>query len=362
MTILKQGRGLWLCACVMLATLSCSAVNRVFLLGGQSNMVGQGMNAELVLPYSTAQNDVYYWAGSWVSLSPGFGLSASQFGPEVAFGRAIKDALPDDAVYLVKYAANGTALYNDWKPTSGAQYMGFVDTANSALTALDNAGIGYEISGMLWMQGEADADEGEAASYEANLRNFIAAIRTQFSTPEMPFIIARVLDFYGTPPQAGMVRAAQVSVADSSPFVSWFDTDSYSVHAGGNAGHYNTQGQLDLGRNYAADNLEYIAVPPVLRGRAVAPDFVLSWPVEQGRNYSLSRSSDLQEPFVPLQANIPWPQSSYTDQTFQASEKGFYRLGMHEFPPVVTTAEMHATADLGELEGVVMETHSTDPR
>jgi len=96
-----------------------------------------------------------------------------------------------------------------------------MNTVNSALANLVTNGINYEISGMLWMQGESDAYEGQAASYETNLVNFISHMRAEFSTPEMPFIIARVLDYFGgdtiplysgtqtNPNQAEVVRAAQ---------------------------------------------------------------------------------------------------------------------------------------------------------
>ena len=278
----------------------CHAVNRVFLLGGQSNMVGQGINSELVPPYSEAQNDVNYWvSGGWVPLAPGFGNNSASFGPEVAFGRAIKDALPDDTIYLVKYAVNGTALFNDWKPTTGPQYIGFMDTVNAALSNLVASGIDYEISGMLWMQGESDAYEGQAASYETNLVAFVTDMRAQFNTPKMPFAIARVRDYYGgtlppvvgdqtDPTQADVVRAAQVAVAGYTPYSSWFDTDGYQMV---NSGHYGTQGQLDLGRDFATATLAYI--PSVLRIGAAGPDLVLRWDSREGAVYTLLGSEDL---------------------------------------------------------------------
>jgi hypothetical protein len=293
MVISKPLKRQYTCISLMLSIMvPCHAINRVFLLGGQSNMVGQGINAELLPPYSEVQNDVNYWSGAWGSLSPGFGNHSHEFGSEVAFGRAIKDTLPDDAIYLVKYSVNGTALYNDWKPATGAQYIGFMNTVNAALTALGNAGINYEISGMLWMQGESDALEGEAASYETNLVNFISDMRTQLNTPAMPFIIARVRAYYGgggTPPtQADIVRGAQVTVAESTPYVSWFDTDAYQMV---NAGHYGTQGQIDLGNHFATANLAYI--PSVFKISMAGTDLVLRWDSREGEVYTLLGSEDL---------------------------------------------------------------------
>ncbi len=249
----------------------CNAANRVFLLGGQSNMVGQGLNSELPPPYNTAQDDVKFWNNGWVPLSYGFGNTIDNFGPEVSFGRSIKEAMPEDSIYLIKYGSNGKALYNDFKPYTGKNYIEMMDTFKAALTNLNDAGIEYEISGMLWMQGESDAYESQASAYEVNLVNFIEVMRREFNAPDMPFIIARVLDHFGgieppkigeqtDPTQASIVRATQVRVAENTPFVSWFDTDDYEVaDPESNPGHYGTQGVLDMGKDFASAILKETA-------------------------------------------------------------------------------------------------------
>lgn len=249
------------------------AANRVFLLAGQSNIVGQGRNNELSPPYSLPQTDVNYWhnaSGTWVDLAPGFGGRSTWFGPEVAFGRAIKDAYPDDEIYLVKYGVGGTALYNDWAPTTGPQYTAWRNTLNNALGNLDSSLIDYEISGMMWMQGESDAFESQGPNYEANLTNFIADVRGVVGDPDLPFIIGRVLDYYGgnniipgtSTSHADAVRAAQQTVAENTDNVAWFDTDSFQVvDPVSNPGHYGTQGQIDLGNAFAQGYLSTVPEP-----------------------------------------------------------------------------------------------------
>lgn len=218
-------------------------------------MNGLGSNADLVPPYDAVQTDVAFWDdGEWVDLAPGFGNSSAEFGPEVSFGHTLKEALGPDRIHLVKYAVNGTALYNDGAPPAGPQYSAFMSTATAAIADLDANGVDYEISGMLWLQGESDAAEGQGAAYETNLRNFISDMRTRFEVPDLPFYIARVRDFYGTPEQAGLVRAAQVTVAESTDKVEWFDTDSYNPLIAG--GHYNAEGEINIGIDYANLYLE----------------------------------------------------------------------------------------------------------
>ncbi|MBN1511100.1 MAG: hypothetical protein JXB13_03725 [Phycisphaerae bacterium] len=228
---------------------------RVFLLAGQSNMRGHGSNSELLPPYAEAQTNVALWNRTvWIDLAPGFGRTTNEFGPEVSFGYTVKRALPPDRIFLVKYAIGGTALYNDWAPPDGRQYTVFTNIAHAALANLDANGVDYEISAMLWLQGESDAHEGQGAAYEANLRHFISEMRSFFKVPDLPFYIARVRTYYGTAEQSGLVRTAQVVVAESTINVEWFDTDSYNPLI--NNGHYNTDGQISIGIDFANTYLD----------------------------------------------------------------------------------------------------------
>lgn len=236
---------------------------KLFLLGGQSNMVGSGDIKDLASPYTEALPAIRIWnAGKgWIPLAPGHD-GRSEFGPEIAFGHEMAALLPGHDVRFIKYAAGGTALYDDWSPElKGSQYNEFMRTANEAIADLQNSDTAFEIVAMLWFQGESDAAEGQAESYEANLVHFIAHMREQFKTPQMPFIIARVLSFYGgTTGQAAIVRDVQVKVAEADPSAAWFDTDdSPIIDPETNQGHYNAEGNLINGRRFAE------AVKPFLR-------------------------------------------------------------------------------------------------
>lgn len=219
---------------------------KVYLLGGQSNMVGSGKPAELSGVHAKPQDDVKFWKGNaWGALAPG----NRNFGPEIGFGRAMKDALPKEEIYLVKYAAGGTALYNDWSPSGGGQYKQFMKTARAAIANLEKEKVDYVICGMLWMQGESDAAENKAETYDKNMRDFITHMREQFKAPEMPFVIARVRNHYGgASGQAKIVRDAQQKIAEDTEGVEWFDTDDYPMV---NAGHYNGEGLVIMGKAFA---------------------------------------------------------------------------------------------------------------
>ena len=231
---------------------------KIFLLGGQSNMLGSGEIKDLAAPYTKALPGIRIWNSEkgWIALAPGHD-GRNAFGPDIAFGHEISRLLPEDDVRFIKYAAGGSALYDDWSPAlKGPSYSEFMRTADEAIADLRNSNTAFEIVAMLWFQGESDAQEGQAESYEANLVNFIAHMREQFKTPGMPFILARVLSVYGGETgQAAIVRDAQVKVAEADPNAAWFDTDDSpkmdpETYAG--RGHYNAEGNLLNGRRFAA--------------------------------------------------------------------------------------------------------------
>lgn len=211
--------GVVLVMSLVLSSVSTMAATKVFFLGGQSNMAGYGVNAQLTPPYDASPSNVKIWdsgTGQWVALRGGFGGNADCFGPELSFGYAIHSTFPNDNIFLVKHGADATSLAADWNPNgTGAQYNAFKSKAKAALQSLSNANLSPTIAGMLWMQGETDARiESYAINYGTNLKNLITAVRTDFNAPDMQFVVGRILTFWS---QGGvqwntMVRTAQETV------------------------------------------------------------------------------------------------------------------------------------------------------
>lgn len=246
----------WGVALLMIAVgTHASAGARVFLLGGQSNMAGAGIYAELEEPYKEPPAGVRAWhKGEWRELGPGLSAGPERFGPEIAFGHAMRKAYPDDDIYMIKFAAGGTSLFHSWSIEGGPMYKRFIKAAKAAMKNLDDAGITYTIDGMLWMQGETDAQKGKGAEYKANLTAFIKRVREVFEVEDMPFVLGRIIKHFDTPEgDNALVRAAQESMAKDMKNVAWFDTDDYEKQ---NAGHYNAKGLVRMGNDFAKGLLE----------------------------------------------------------------------------------------------------------
>lgn len=237
-----------LCFGLSLACLTCSVQAKpvkVFLLAGQSNMRGMGNPADLKAPYTESPGNVKIWEGkSWAPLV----AKGDHFGPEIAFGHAMAKQMPDVEIRLIKHAVSGTNLHTHWAPTTGVCYLKFMKVAQTALADLDADKVPYEIAGMLWLQGESDAKSPERTDYEKNLTQFIAHMRETFQTPAMPFLIARVKDYYGGKAGAKFVRDAQMKLGKTDKNAAWFDADDCEMF---NEGHYNSAGLIIIGARFA---------------------------------------------------------------------------------------------------------------
>ena len=131
-------------------------------------------------------------------LEPGFGAGGvDRVGPELGFGTTVGK---ESKVLLLKIAWGGTALATDWRPPRSGGTVGwaFANATEHAKAALENISAvfpdydpseGYDLVGWTWHQGWNDGcgDEG-TNEYEANLRNLVHDVRSEFGV-QMPVSI-----------------------------------------------------------------------------------------------------------------------------------------------------------------------------
>ncbi|MFN3166486.1 MAG: sialate O-acetylesterase [Phycisphaeraceae bacterium] len=207
---------------------------KVFILAGQSNMVGFG--TVLGEKPGTMQYHVKHDADKYghlvkngdpvvrkdvyvVNLSGGkqkqagyldtnFGAQENHIGPEYAFGWVVGDYY-EDPVLIIKCSWGGRSLKHNFLPPSIEDYAkpekdgdkGFhyaeilrhvkEITGNLKKYAPDYAGKGYEIVGFGWHQGWNDSiDQSAVDVYERNLVAFIKDLRKDLGVKDMPFVVA----------------------------------------------------------------------------------------------------------------------------------------------------------------------------
>jgi hypothetical protein len=102
---------------------------------------------------------------------------------------------------------------------------------------------------MIWMQGESDAftTAEQAKAYGDNLAHFVARVRDDVGSPDLPFAGAK--SHCPTCPYRDFVRDAEDAVAATVPGVVAFETDDLPIH--NDNLHYDGSGMRTLGERFA---------------------------------------------------------------------------------------------------------------
>ena len=266
-------------------------VTRVFIFAGQSNMVGSDSKDSLVdnhPPFKGAaapQKDIRFSynlgantrSDGWVAMAP----VNHVFGPEMTFVRKLKKHARHP-VAIIKDAWGGTTLVNDWNPAgpdNGKKlYARLMKQVADRLKDLDAKGVKYRIEAMMWHQGENDMFNKEGiATYEKNLRNFIARIRKDLKSPKLNFFIGEISNkgVWGMDNRhrVAQICVQQLAVIKSDDNVYFVPTSHVGFKIGRGIGlhyHFGTLGQLQHGEAYVDHYLAAIGQPLKTKDRALA--------------------------------------------------------------------------------------------
>jgi iduronate 2-sulfatase len=250
----------------------------VFLVAGQSNGDGRGKASELTGPlakWAKPQDDVLIAyscsklrgpvlaSDGFQKLQPGWSvapgknrptkLPSGTFGPEVSFGRGMADHLKGKKVALIKFAEGGTSLAKDWNPeVKDRLYPAFLEFTQKALKELKDKGHTHTVRGMIWHQGESDANL-TADEYQKHLTAFIARVRADLVAPDLPFGVGEVFDNG----KRDAVRAAQKATAEKVKSVFFVSADKLKTFDGGT--HFDAASQIELGERFTAGMAQALA-------------------------------------------------------------------------------------------------------
>jgi len=238
---------------------------KLFLLGGQSNMDGCGRWHELPPELRETPVNVRTWDNKelvWKKIGEDtMAIRRNlQFGPELVFSHRMSAAFPDHEIRLVKTSAGGTSLALGWLPDKKKMYARFTDNYRNAIADLEKSGHAVEIAGMLWMQGEGDADTIERAeAYRDNLIILLADLREKTGKPNLPVVMGRISSslLKETPwsfDHAPIVQKAQEAVTANDHNTRLVPTDDLPTLKDNT--HFDSAGQMTLGERMAEQMLK----------------------------------------------------------------------------------------------------------
>ena len=257
----------------------------VFVLSGQSNMVGWGNSLELdsVARFGHDIRLEMFHDGDWIPLRPhrppsatqreNWGITEFTFGPEIGFAHAVAAEWPGSRIGIVKQAVGGTGIMA-WAPQWNAADADITGDARKgplyekllAKVRMALQGGNARLRGFLWLQGAKDMRDPRAAGrYAENLDNLIAALRLDLNAPDLPALVGTYragtapdrLDGISPsdlPPSQGRpgmweVLVAQDQVAKRIQHSAPVYLRDLPRHPGNI--HANTAGMLQAGRSFA---------------------------------------------------------------------------------------------------------------
>ena len=220
--------------CLTVSYVKCQNGKHLFILSGQSNMVG--------------------------------------LKPEESFLPTIEATFGKGNVIVVKDAMGGQPIrrwYRDWKPAVGDTPVAKPDLYDSLMKKIRSSIIDQKILTItfVWMQGERDAREKLGNVYEQSLSGLYRQLSRDLMRNDINFVIGRLSDFGMTSPQYPdwkLIREIQQGLGESNPRFGWINTDDLNdgLDRNGKAVqndlHMSAQGYIELGRRFAEKAIELI--------------------------------------------------------------------------------------------------------
>lgn len=201
----------------------------VFPVAGQSNAEGRGDSAKS--PTVGSGNAYEYTSSSLVHLDDPVGDAETgsawpAFAIEYYSRTGAKSVYQEVATGASRMTPNGSNGNNgNWHPDENSLYPAAVSDIQSMMTWLSNNGHDATMQGILWWQGESDAQNIDAgditkSDYKNATIAMIDAFRVDLNRPNLPFFIIQISyqnSDTGTGDTAGYqaVRAAQEEIASS---------------------------------------------------------------------------------------------------------------------------------------------------
>ena len=234
----------------------------LFLLMGQSNMKGRGVMPEepkrdprIVMMH--LKDDQWYLARHPLHLTGDAktfqGHDNAGVGPGLAFAEALGGANPRAAIGLVPCAVGGSSI-KLWQ--KGAKL--YDEALRRAKVALQTtAPVKARIRGVIWLQGEANANPEELPQHAGRLRSMIESLRSDLALPELPFIACTIGEMKEEPLLTNLkaMNEVQLALPKNVPHTACVDARDLKTHIG-DAVHFDTAAQNEIGKRFATKFIE----------------------------------------------------------------------------------------------------------
>lgn len=221
----------------------------VFLMAGQSNMAGRGQ----VMPVDTiedpriltlnnsgeveiAKEPLHFYEPELQGLDCG-----------LSFAKALIEKLPKGSSILLVPMAVGGSSTKDWLGDDVYRGVRLLSNFTNRVEKAQKLG---KIKGLLWHQGESDANEAAILLYEDKIKSLFNILRSKANDEDMPIVMGELGDFGHKDDATWKLLNALMHRLETSEKNIRVVSSGGLNHKGDNL-HFDSEGQRTMGKRYA---------------------------------------------------------------------------------------------------------------
>ena len=212
-----------------------------------------------------------------------FSNPSGGFGPEISFARKLKRRDQQlgrvSELAVVKVAFSGTSVADDWDPTGegkrGACYRTLVEEVRAAQLLAEAEGLTVNFRGLMWVQGESDANANDSPKYAERLKAMFETFRSDIKAERLPILVSVNVHFHeGKNKFMPDIIAAQKQVGHELSDCRYVDTSEVGL---ANDVHFNSEGTIEVGKRFASAQLAMESNHTTINGQKNEPLNTSTW-------------------------------------------------------------------------------------
>lgn len=220
----------------------------VFILAGQSNMAGRGfVEPQDTVPHKRifsidADGKLRYAKEPLNMFEPGYvGLDCG-----MSFARKMIKNIPSNIRVLIIHTAVGGSNIRQWIDDSTHRNVKLLSNFKEKVAIAKQYGT---IKGILWHQGESDANEKRIPLYNQHLQILFKQFRDIVGNDQLPIIMGELGAFSKQPSDFEKINAIIRNYPSQDQWSGFIKTND--LQHKGDSLHFNSAGQRQMGERYA---------------------------------------------------------------------------------------------------------------
>ena len=227
----------------------------IFIMAGQSNMAGRGIvEKEDTIPDKrilsinkdgqliNAKEPLHFYEPTLTGLDCG-----------LSFAKSLIKKIPDKVSILIIPTAVGGSSISQWLNDSVHRNVKLLSNFFAKVEIAKQNGV---IKGILWHQGESDANENDIPLYKQRLGLLFSKFRAAVGNNDLPIMLGELGSFSDNPANFNLLNKQMHEYATEDKNCSVISTKDLKDK--GDHLHFNSKGQRAMGKRFAKAYLKFL--------------------------------------------------------------------------------------------------------